>query len=221
MTSFFVDSWNEIEELRNSTRKEWNQNRGKGKKFPLGKEEVLSILVIKMIQKKIQLSWKNVSLFSFCLIGISWLGFSLWNYLNNTKDDPWKRSADSPARVIAEKQGKMILFLIEPKDCFDCKEIRIILEDLPELKNRFIFDSIGEKEDPSRFEAISLDDRYSDELEALSQGAGIWGLKNVSDEILFLKKGVPGIKEGTILLELAQKNQFRSKEESSESRSRP
>ncbi|WP_040912614.1 hypothetical protein [Leptospira kmetyi] len=168
-----------------------------------------------MIQKKIQLSWKNVSLFSLSLIGTSWLGFSVWSYLNNTKSDPWKRSADSPARVLAEKQGKMILFLIEPQACFDCKEIRIILEDLPELKDKFVFDSIGEKEDPSRYEAISLDDRYSDELEALSQGRGVWGVKNVSEEILFLKKGVPGTKEGTILLELEEKNRFRSKEEES------
>ncbi|EQA55554.1 hypothetical protein LEP1GSC052_0122 [Leptospira kmetyi serovar Malaysia str. Bejo-Iso9] len=184
-------------------------------KTRVGKPEKRPILVIKMIQKKIQLSWKNVSLFSLSLIGTSWLGFSVWSYLNNTKSDPWKRSADSPARVLAEKQGKMILFLIEPQACFDCKEIRIILEDLPELKDKFVFDSIGEKEDPSRYEAISLDDRYSDELEALSQGRGVWGVKNVSEEILFLKKGVPGTKEGTILLELEEKNRFRSKEEES------
>ncbi|PJZ55428.1 hypothetical protein [Leptospira barantonii] len=168
-----------------------------------------------MIKRKIQLSWKNVSLFSLSLIGTSWLGFSVWNYWNNAKSDPWKRSADSPARLLAEKNGKLILFLIEPETCFDCKEIRIVLEDLPELKNRFVFDSIGEKEDPTRYEAISLDDRYSEELEALANGRGAWGVKNVSDEILFLKKGVPGIKEGTILLELAEKNRFRSKEEES------
>lgn len=110
----------------------------------------------------------------------------------------------------------MILFLIEPESCFDCKEIRTAFESFQRLQNFYKFDSIDAKTDQSRYEAISVDDRYAEELGVLSEGKAVWGVRNVSDEILFLKKGVPELREESILIELAEKNRFRSKESEQE-----
>ncbi|MCG6195236.1 hypothetical protein LFX25_18515 [Leptospira sp. FAT2] len=164
-----------------------------------------------MIQRKIQLHWKNVSLFFFALIGFSWLGYALWSLLQSVPHDPWKQATPVSARQRAEKEGKSILFLIEPQACIDCIEIRKALEGFADIQSSYVLDAIQEGSDPSRYEAVLIDDRYSDEIRALSDRRGLWGVTNGSDEILFLKTGVPGLEEESILLKLAEKNRFPSK----------
>ncbi|MBM9499779.1 hypothetical protein JWG44_05885 [Leptospira sp. 201903071] len=162
-----------------------------------------------MKKRKLQTSWKVVATTVLGLVATSWLVFYLWTTFSMSAVDRWKQTSDSYVRHRAEKEGKLVLFLVEPKSCLDCVEVRKAFEGFVTVRNSYIFYTIQEKEPNSRYEAIFLDDRFEEFTPSLTEGKAIWGVLNSSDEILAVQTGIPGTKEESILLNLAEKNRFR------------
>ncbi|RHX89229.1 hypothetical protein [Leptospira stimsonii] len=162
-----------------------------------------------MKKRKIQTSWKGIGGIALSLVSASWLGFYLWTMFPPSTVDRWKQTSDSSVRHQAEKEGKLILFLVEPKSCIDCEEVRKAFEGFSEVQNSFLLYTIQETEPNSRYEAILLDDRFEEFSSSLKEGKVVWGVLNDSDEILAIQTGIPGTKEESILLKLSEKNRFR------------
>ncbi|AOP36582.1 hypothetical protein A0128_21520 [Leptospira tipperaryensis] len=161
-----------------------------------------------MKKRKIQTSWKAIGATTLGLVAASWLGFYLWTKFSTTTVDLWKQASDSSVRQRAEKEGKLVLFLIEPKSCLDCESVRRTFESFQARSHSYILYAIQEKESNGRYEAILLDDRFEEFIPSLSEGKAVWGILNSSDEILAVQAGLPGEKEESILLNLAEKNRF-------------
>ncbi|MBM9577984.1 hypothetical protein JWG45_12580 [Leptospira sp. 201903070] len=161
-----------------------------------------------MKKRKFQTSWKGIGTAALGLALASWLGFYLWTLFPTVTIDLWKQTSDSSVRKKAEKEGKLVLFLVEPKSCLDCEQVRKAFEGLSKIRNSYILYTIQEVEPNSRYEAILLDDRFEEFNSSLTDGKVVWGVLNSSDEILAVRTGTPGEKEESILLNLAEKNRF-------------
>ncbi|RHX84023.1 hypothetical protein [Leptospira stimsonii] len=162
-----------------------------------------------MKKRKIQTSWKAIAATALGLVAASWLGFYLWTMFSASTVDRWKQTSDSSVRHKAEKQGKLVLFLVEPESCLDCGEVRKAFEGFASVQDSYILYTIQEKEPNSRYETILLDDRFEEFVSSLKKGKVVWGVWNDSDEILAVRTGIPGTKEESILLKLSEKNRFR------------
>ncbi|XDD52312.1 hypothetical protein AB3N59_18400 [Leptospira sp. WS92.C1] len=131
--------------------------------------------------------------------------------MKRLETDPWKQPSDGSVREAAEKNGKLILFVLEPEACVNCHEIREALESFKDIQDQYLFFSIGEKKPGGNYEGILLDDRFAEAIPAMAEKRGAWGVFNSSDEVLLLLNGIPRERENTILFNLAEKNRFRFK----------
>ncbi|MDV6236328.1 hypothetical protein CH379_011895 [Leptospira ellisii] len=156
-----------------------------------------------MIQRKIHISLKIVLLSSVALFLVFWL-ILRWNRFRGPEpESPWLEIPESALIERAEKDGKRILFLVEPISCSDCESIRKKFESAPRIAELYLFSRIGETQAKERYESILLDDRFSEKVPLLAEGKGFWGIRNGSDEILYLSQGIFGEAEERILLESA------------------
>ncbi|TGK32600.1 hypothetical protein EHQ12_18520 [Leptospira gomenensis] len=157
-----------------------------------------------MIQRKIHIPLKIALLSSFVLLVAVWSTLRRIGSAESSPESPWLTIPESSLIERAETEGKRILFLVEPSFCSDCESIRKKFESSATIQDRFLFTRIEETTQKERYEAVLLDDRLSEKIPLLSAGKGFWGIRNASDEILFLSQGVFGETEERLLLESAQ-----------------